>query len=48
VGGDLLGKNGCCTPPGGKGRRGEGLPVSLGTEGACSCDLGLAKLEADW
>jgi hypothetical protein len=45
--GDLLGGNGCYTLLGGKGRRGEGLPTSSGTKGACSCDLGLWKLEVD-
>jgi hypothetical protein len=43
----FLGGKGCYTPPEGKGRR-EGLPASLVTEGACSCDLGLGKSEAVW
>jgi hypothetical protein len=43
----FVGGKGCYTPPEGKGRR-EGLPASLVTEGACSCDLGLGKSEAVW
>jgi hypothetical protein len=43
----FVGGKGCYTPPEGKWRR-EGLPASLVTEGACSCDLGLGKSEAVW